>query len=250
MVGYRIHSLRTSLSLVSLRLPKFPEKVQVSSLVDVIGRTQIGICLSILLPLMSLVFVFWGVEDKPLFWEQKFGFDLTILNWIHDSIPPWLAYLLKAVYLVTGAEVTAFIVAGTLGLLVWKRYLKEAAILAVCTLAILLTNDHIIKPFFLRLRPAGGLVEVVGRSFPSGHATGNLMFYFFIAYLLSAHFPKQAKYFYGLATFWILLIGIASVYIKVHWVTDIFAGYGVGYLWLTAALTLHKFTDRPLSRSF
>lgn len=213
-------------------------------LIDIVGRRNFLLVLILLIPFIVLAVNIWGLENKPLFWQQHFAFDIVLLDKFHELFPPYIGNILTVIYIITGAEVTAFTVASILGFFIYKKYWKEAAVLALSTLGILLTNDNIIKPFFLRLRPERWLVDVTGRSFPSGHVMGNFLLYFYVAYVLTYYYPKYQKYFYGIAVFMVLLISLSSLYVRVHWVTDIIAGYAVGYIWLTASLTVLKLIDR------
>ena len=213
-------------------------------LIDVIGRRNLFFVLILLIPFIVLAVNIWGLENKPLFWQQHFAFDRILLDGFHAAIPPAIGNILTVIYMITGAKVTAVTVAAILAFFVRKRYIKESIVLAISTLGVLLVNDNIIKPFFLRLRPEGWLVEVTGRSFPSGHVTGNFLLYFYVAHILTHYYSKQKKYFYGVAIFMVLSISISSVYVRVHWVTDILAGYAAGYIWLVLALTVLKLIDK------
>lgn len=166
-------------------------------------------------------------------------FDDNLLIIIHTNLPSWFIYIAKASYFVGEAEVAVFIVLFSLGFLVWKKYWEEAQVMALSTLFILILIDKILKPFLAISRPENRLVEhAFGNSFPSGHASGNLLLYFLLAYLFSQSFPKFKIYFYSIATFLIILMGISSAYLRVHWVTDILASYAVGYVIFSIAITL------------
>jgi membrane-associated phospholipid phosphatase len=168
-------------------------------------------------------------------------FDDYLLTTIHTTLPIWFIYIAKASYFVGEAEVAVFIVLFSLGFLVWKKYWEEAQVMALSTLSILILIDKILKPFFAITRPNNRLVEnVFGNSFPSGHASGNLLLYFLLAYFFSESFPKFKVYFFSLAVFLIILMGISSAYLRVHWVTDILASYAVGYIMFIVSITLLK----------
>lgn len=168
-------------------------------------------------------------------------FDDNLLIIIHTNLPSWFIYIAKASYFVGEAEVAVFIVLFSLGFLVWKKYWEEAQVMALSTLFILILIDKILKPFLAISRPENRLVEhAFGNSFPSGHVSGNLLLYFLLAYIFSQSFPKFKIYFYSIATFSIILMGISSAYLRVHWVTDILASYAVGYVIFSIAITLLK----------
>lgn len=157
----------------------------------------------------------------------------------------------KTIYQIGGAYITGFIVLVALMILVYKRYWQEAKILAFSTLGILIIVDRILKPLFDRRRPPKPrLVDDLSReSFPSGHAAGNLVLYFYLSFILATLYPKLTKYIYGLATIIVFLIGFSSIYTNAHWLTDVLAGYVFGYLWLSASLLVLKFSQRKQKQS-
>lgn len=59
-------------------------------------------------------------------------------------------------------------------------------------------------------------------AFPSGHAAVS----FVLAVILSDRFPHARLYFYGLA----ILVAVSRVYLGVHFVTDVVAGAGIGFI--------------------
>ena len=156
-----------------------------------------------------------------------------------------LELLFTSIYQISGAYITAFIVFFALISLVYKRYWQEAKILAFSTLGILIVIDKILKPLFDRRRPPEPRLvkDLSWDSFPSGHAAGNLVLYFYLSFVLATSYPKLTKYIYGLATIIIFLIGFSSIYTSAHWLTDVLAGYTFGYFWLLLSLGLLKFFD-------
>jgi membrane-associated phospholipid phosphatase len=211
---------------------------------DLVSRPHLGILLFNISVLLGLALYISSSNNKPFLWQQTFTFDPLILDEFHRRVPDWLGQILIQAYRVTGAEVTAFVVLGFLGLFLQKRLWTEAIIFAFSTLGILLSNDYLLKPFFLRLRPEGWLVEVTGRSFPSGHVTGNFFLYLFVAFVFSHYYPKYRNWLYSFAIFMIALIGLASMYVRVHWFSDLIAGLMVGHLWWVGAIALLRWMDK------
>lgn len=181
-----------------------------------------------------------------IYQKNYFQIDTWFLFVLGDRTNNLLNFFFKAVYGISGVYITAGIVATALGILIWRRYWQEAATLAVATLGILILVDEILKPFFGRRRPPKPrLVEDLSRdSFPSGHAAGNFVLYFYLSFIIAARYPKLRIYVYGLATIIVILIGFASIYTKAHWLTDVLAGYVFGYIWLIVSLNLLKFLQR------
>ncbi|MEB3161431.1 MAG: phosphatase PAP2 family protein [Synechocystis sp.] len=196
----------------------------------IVGVIPFLLCLAIAVLLITVGPQFSDAREIP--------FDIAFLDFLHQIIPDASAPFWKFVYQVTGAELTAGMVVISLGIFIWKRYWSEAKYLAFATLGILLVVDQGLKPIFNRRRPLESLVEVDGRSFPSGHAAGGVVFYYYLAYVMSTHYPQYRWQIYGGTTLWVGFIGLSSMYCRVHWLSDIIAGYSVGFVWLTLTLFL------------
>lgn len=214
---------------------KSSDKAPLPPWLTIVGRVPFFICLAIFGLLVALGHNFREISEL-----KEVLFDIAFLDWLHQVIPDKFAPFWIAVYKGTGVELTATMIVFTLGFLIWKRYWVEIKYLVFATLGILLVIDKGLKPFFNRTRPLPRLVDVDGRSFPSGHSAGGVVFYFYLAFLLASHFPQYRWQIYLAATVWVGFIGLASTYCRVHWLTDILAGYGVGFIWLTLTLFLLK----------
>ncbi len=99
------------------------------------------------------------------------------------------------------------------------------------------------KLMIQRIRPEGGALVMLDFSFPSGHSTIAVTMYGFLAYLIIRQLKeKTAKIAVILgAIFIILLIGFSRLYLGVHYVSDILAGYLVGTLALITGISLREF---------
>lgn len=98
----------------------------------------------------------------------------------------------------------------------------------------------LLKNIFQRTRPAipGAYMVDTGFSFPSGHTMISLVFYGMVAYLaLSYVKSKKWKAFIVAGTFVIcVLIGFSRLYLGVHFLTDVLAGWAAGGLWLAICI--------------
>jgi len=129
--------------------------------------------------------------------------------------------------------------------------LPELVCLVVGTGGILVIVDRWLKPLFDRRRPSGRLLEdISGRSFPSGHAAGSVVFYFLTCCLLSAHYPRLRRPLFVFSSCWVALVWLSTLYCRAHWLSDIAAGAAVGYVWLSfclAGFTVWEQRCRPSS---
>jgi undecaprenyl-diphosphatase len=100
--------------------------------------------------------------------------------------------------------------------------------------------NQVLKAVYTRSRPdyEQVLAEAAGWSFPSGHAMIAVTFYGAIVYLLFVLAGSALARAGGLivACVLIFLIGFSRIYIGVHYLTDVIAGYIAGLLWLTVSI--------------
>ncbi len=99
----------------------------------------------------------------------------------------------------------------------------------------------LLKSLFQRKRPLSPLLEAArGLSFPSGHAIMAVSFYGLVGYMLRHAITEPwLNNLIGLALFvLILLIGYSRVYLRVHYASDVLAGFIIGFLWLSISLII------------
>ena len=96
-----------------------------------------------------------------------------------------------------------------------------------------------LKFIFHRDRPLTPLLEAAkGYSFPSGHALMSITFYGLLIFLVwqneKMHWLKWMLTI--LLVLLIIFIGISRVYLRVHYASDVLAGFCVGLMWLLLSL--------------
>jgi membrane-associated phospholipid phosphatase len=213
-------------------MPKYPK----------ISRNNLYLLLLLLLPFVKLCY--------QTFNQNYYSLDLDVLEFLGNQRNLLLDFIFTNVYRISNTYVTGAIVLVALITLIRQRYWSEVKALVFATLGILLLVDKVLKPFFDRDRPPKPRLvsDLSPDSFPSGHAAGNLVFYFYLSFIIAARYPQLTKYVYGVATCLVLLIGFSSVYVKAHWTTDILGGYVFGYCWLLISLNLLKLLNHRQSK--
>ncbi|MEJ8801433.1 phosphatase PAP2 family protein [Pontibacter sp. H249] len=101
-----------------------------------------------------------------------------------------------------------------------------------------ITLNLVLKYFFDRPRPMMPLVEASGLSFPSGHSMVAASFYGLLIYLVW-HNVKNIAYrntLIALLVVFVLFIGFSRVYLRVHYATDVMAGFAAGLLWVVIGI--------------
>ena len=210
--------------------------MKITTFVNFCGKVNLTISACCLL---CFAWLTWQVIQ-----EKLNDFDAAFLQSLHQIFPSFFLPLAKGVYFIGEAEVAVFLVILSLAILVWRRLWLEAQVVAVSSLGVLLLIDRVLKPLIYRRRPLGRLVEnVYGRSFPSGHATGNLLLYFLLVYIIGLRFPQHKVKLYAIATILLLLMGLSSTYLRVHWITDIIAGYLLGYVLFILSTVILRISD-------
>jgi len=188
---------------------------------------------------LAALVVIW--IEQVVLTQQEPAFDESVLAWLGDRIPESIGRFLVIVYQVSGTRFTAMLVLAALIFLLIKRSWNQLIWVAIGTSGILLIVDRWLKPQFDRARPLDRLVEVIGRSFPSGHAAGAVVFYFLMCTILAERYPQLRRPLVLGSSLWVGLIWVSTLYCRVHWLTDIIAGAAVGFIWLSICLTSLRF---------
>jgi membrane-associated phospholipid phosphatase len=216
---------------------------QLAPLIAAIGTVGLAASLVILLGLSWL-----GQEV----WEKEaFGFDTTVLLWIHQWANPGLDAVMLKITALGNPEFVVPLVVLIVGWLWWKHRRLEAKMVAIACLGASILNQEL-KLFFAKPRPElwTRLITENTFSFPSGHALGSLVLYGLLAYILAVQFPKFSRWIYCGAVGFITAIGLSRLYLGVHWPTDILAGYAVGFLWLMICITMLRLRIQTRSRKY
>jgi len=114
--------------------------------------------------------------------------------------------------------------------------------IAISSLVLML----LLKQLFQRKRPLSPLLKAAkGLSFPSGHAITAVTFYGLLIYILQHTITSDwlRIFFTGLLIVLILLIGFSRVYLRVHYASDVTAGFIIGSLWLIISLFVLKLLE-------
>ena len=91
-----------------------------------------------------------------------------------------------------------------------------------------------LKQLFARTRPVHehGFAAADGFSFPSGHASGALLVYGMLAYLVVRHSARRWHLpVAALALTTIVFVGASRVLLQVHWFSDVLAGWANAAAW-------------------
>ncbi len=121
------------------------------------------------------------------------------------------------------------VIAGTV--LAWRGRWTEVTVLVVAVTIILIAVP-VAKEIVDRPRPAGGLVEVSGASYPSGHAAHSV-FYAWLALTVAIRVRPGWRYGSALIAAGLALtalVGLSRVYLDVHYLSDVSGGWALGVM--------------------
>ena len=114
------------------------------------------------------------------------------------------------------------------------------------------TLNRILKNIFDRPRP--NLFEEISTlhsySFPSGHSMAAVANYGMMAAVIGRLEPRLKGWVNTAVLILALLIGLSRIYLGVHWVTDVLAGYAAGAAILFAGiLWLEAYPPNPINQT-
>jgi undecaprenyl-diphosphatase len=213
------------------------------------GRQRLGaLGLALGLGFGVAVLAFWFFYDlaEDVASGETEAIDAAVLAWLQGVSSPALDWVALTVSLF-GSELV-YVVAPIVGvLLVRQGRWGAAASLGLVTVGAELLN-YVLKAAFHRARPEAGrvLFPAEGFAFPSGHAMVAAALYCFVGYVAWRLLRGWQRWACvgGLALL-VLLIGWSRLYLGVHHLTDVAAGYLAGFLWTDAVILGGRLLVRP-----
>jgi len=198
------------------------------------------------LTLLSFVFLyilglFAGIVEDFLTKDPIVNVDKIIANYVPLVRNEYLTKLFTYItYFGTAPVVIVFLISIIIILFINQKT-KYIFPLLLSTIGASI-SIYISKIAFHRPRPDIAVYYESSYSFPSGHATIAVALYGFVSYLI-IHFLKNTKQKVNILFFalvFILLIGLSRIYLGEHYLSDIYSGYLLGFLWLIIGVAIIK----------
>lgn len=178
--------------------------------------------------LISFLIIMIAVLKNDILGIDEVGYNFIKEHLICDNLTPIVSLLTDL-----GGSVVLIILS-----LCFLFYIKDKKISygIICNLVISVLLNLGIKILLQRERPLlnNRLIDVTGYSFPSGHAMVSMAFYGFLIYLAYVYWNNK-KYKWPvicLLTFIILIIGFSRIYLGVHYLSDVLAGFLISISYL------------------
>lgn len=181
--------------------------------------------------------------------EEKF--DLTVFRGLEPFINDTNTSLMK---FITFFGTHTFLIPANLMVIAYFLFIRKhrwysikVPVVAIGSVVAMM----LLKLFFSRVRPATPLLEEVkGFSFPSGHAMSAMTFYGLLIYLAYKYIPNPFLKGWVIAflSLFILSIGFSRVYLRVHYASDVIAGFSIGTVWLVLSLWVTRKIEKAVAR--
>ncbi|HVI56106.1 MAG TPA: phosphatase PAP2 family protein [Luteibacter sp.] len=162
-------------------------------------------------------------------------FDAALATDLQANMPRPVLYVVALLSRTGNPPVLGTVAALVFIALLWRRHARLAGAWIVTLIGTALINT-LLKLWFQRERPLHdhGFIIEKSYSFPSGHASGSMVFYGMLAYVLLVLTPARFhRPIVIVAVTMISLIGISRILLQVHYFSDVMAGYATGLAWLT-----------------
>jgi membrane-associated phospholipid phosphatase len=177
--------------------------------------------------------------------------DQRIADWLHGRATDPLTDVFRAFTWTGNGGFLAFVVL-VAAIVLWRRSYLADALFVVFAFVGAEVITFGMKQGFRRERPffEDPLATASSFSFPSGHALVSLAVYGSIALVIARHTSDRrvASAVVALAVFWILAIGFSRLYLGVHSLSDVVAGYAAGAAWLALLYLALEGRSRYTSR--
>ena len=188
----------------------------------------------------AALFAFIGIA-KMIFKEKKETFDQHAFNFLAKYVSDINTDVMQ-VFTFLGTH--TFLIPANLILVAYFLFIKKHRWYSINVPVVALSSlllMFLLKLIFHRDRPLTPLLQAAqGYSFPSGHALMSITFYGLLIFLVWQN-EKKLWVKWILTILLVLLInfiGVSRVYLRVHYASDVLAGFCVGLMWLLLSLWL------------
>ena len=180
----------------------------------------------------------WMAEDLA---EGDTKVDIRLASWLHEHASPgWTTFFENVTRL--GNVSTLLVLVLLAGAVLWRKgWIAELQLLVLAAVgAEIITTG--LKLGFQRDRPffSNPLSTETTYSFPSGHASVSLAVYGTIGFIAARHLGTRRAQITALAAsgVLVLLIGFSRLYLGVHFLSDVIAGFSIGLAWVALCVVL------------
>jgi undecaprenyl-diphosphatase len=182
--------------------------------------------------------LFFEVADEIRAGETLAEFDIALSTALREHLAMETLSVFAIITRLGDPEVLVAIASVVFAVLAVKRAWLLAVAWAGTTLGGAFMN-RVLKSIFERTRPLHdhGLTLEGGWSFPSGHASGSMLVYGLLAYLIVRNTPSVWHLPVALTGAAIIVfVGSSRVLLQVHYLSDVLGGYAGAAVWLSICI--------------
>ena len=225
-------------------------KVRIQKFFAALGLLSFELIVVLLLFLLAVST--FGFFVKQIFIDDQVAFDQKVFEWLATRVTPFNTEFME---FITFLGTHTFLIPANLVLLTWFLLVRKHRWYSIKVVAIALSSTalmFVLKNFFSRERPLIPLLEpALGYSFPSGHSLMSFSFYGLLIFLSYKNFRHPLVKWLVITSLviLILLIGFSRIYLRVHYFSDVLAGFAVGVAWLIFSIWLLNKIERYSKRN-
>ena len=215
------------------------------------GIALLSVEMLIILVLFISALLFFGYLIRDVIVLRNSAFDHEVFaflgNYVNETNNKLMLFF-------TFLGTHTFLIPANLVLVAYFLFIKKHKWFCIKIPAIALSSLGLmfgLKHLFGRERPGVPLIfHAEGLSFPSGHALFSITFYGLLVYIIFKTIAHKVLKWTLIIMLVILMfiIGFSRVYLRVHFATDVMAGFCVGFVWLVFAIWFLNRLERYSSR--
>ena len=215
------------------------KKVQLSIQKRIASLALLSVELIIVLVLFIAAMIIFSIFAYRVLRWQNHEFDFLVFDKVAVLVNPVTTSFIQGVTFLGNHN---FLVPVNLLLIVYFFFIKKHKWYSIKVPVIALGGlllMTLLKQLFNRPRPLIPLLEPVkGLSFPSGHAMMSVTFYGLLILLVWEYITNRFwKWLLtSLLVILILLIGFSRIYLRLHYFSDVMAGFAAGIIWLSLSV--------------
>jgi membrane-associated phospholipid phosphatase len=223
-----------------------------SSKKNLAGTALFSFELVIVLTLFIMSLIIFSIVAYKIFHLKDEQFDhlvfekvATLVNETTTSLMQFITFLGSTYFLIL---VNVILAIYFLFIRKHKWYSIKVPVIALGGVSLMV----LMKQFFNRQRPLTPLLAPVeGLSFPSGHSFMSAVTFGLLIYLAWKNFsnPSRKWLFVFCLAILILLIGFSRIYLRLHYFSDVMAGFSAGIIWLSLSIFILSKIERYSSRN-
>ncbi len=214
-------------------------RLAIKKVVDAIKLLSIELLIVLVAFVTALVTVVFFI--KLIFLDKEQKFDTAVFDFLGRFVSDGMTSVMNFFTFFGGQF---FLIPANLLLIAYTFFIKRDKWFAIRVLSVALSSLFLmffLKYIFNRPRPLIPLLEQVGGlSFPSGHAYMSFAFFGLLIYTVNKKVETLWIRYSLVAIFFLMtvFIGLSRIYLRVHYASDVIAGFSLGLMWLVISLLI------------